>query len=142
MIELQPGETVDITIRGARVAYTIDNIDKQTTSTFKIGVYDNQDRYLTIPPNDLPNVDVRRVTPADGEPQPGDIWRDATGERYFAYGQRNNGVAFCSVIEGNFRSWQHLHAGSCGPITLEYRPEPPAELVAAAVLTPDTEVLS
>ena len=141
MIELlQPGEHVDITIRGARVSHRLRIGDRSRETTFIIGTDGGADQYLTLP--DHPNVSVERRVPADGEPQPGDIWRDTTGERYFAYGDSNGGVAFCSAIKGYTRSWTHLHAGLCGPITLEYRPEPPAELVAAAVLTPDTEVLS
>lgn len=79
----QPGEIVDITIRGARVL-------KLTNPTGRILSVEYQD---PNPPEDgtcraslimdSPAITVERVAPAEWPPQIGDLWRDSYGNLWF-----------------------------------------------------------
>lgn len=106
------GEVVDLHIT-ARVGHGHDGF-----ATFIVG----ESEYIRLRDGD-PAVAIRRRTPADGVPEPGDLWRDIRGNRYFATG----GDVVCFVAQvptaGRFlHPWEEIHAGPNGPITLEYRP--------------------
>ncbi|MET8985934.1 phiSA1p31-related protein [Nonomuraea wenchangensis] len=76
------GEIVDITIR-ARVEEVChhgfaDGHELKFTYTAPSGTpFGNGVVY------DAPSVTIVRVTPADGEPQPGDLWKDRDGQTWF-----------------------------------------------------------
>lgn len=80
-----------------------------------------------------PSVQIERLTPADGEPQPGEIWVDQTGGEWYATGCSELGVVMCAP-DGNREIWTFLHQGEAtGPIR-RVRPapdEPPAALADA-----------
>jgi hypothetical protein len=138
--DLQPGEAVDVTIRGAVFAYA-----DPFGATFHYpgrgpdgGV---KDRYVTV---DLADgtVRVERAIPADGEPQPGDLWRGGEGHLYAAVRKDlHPDPGLVNVSTGTaFTSWRHVHAHPLlGPIALDHRPvvDPSLAQVAAAALTPD-----
>lgn len=120
----QHGEIVDITIRGARV---------DTCS--------HRGLFVTIPGADhsisLPTdtdgmpvdaIDVTVTQPADGPARPGDIWRNASGVRWFAYKELQFGDPVLRLTSGELRDY--TLTGICevfGAPVLEYRvPEPVA----------------
>lgn len=68
---------------------------------------------------DCPDVQIERLAPADGEPQPGQLWADATGEERYAY-QRNGAVSLLDE-RGVGVPWQSVHRDpQLGPITRVY----------------------
>lgn len=122
--DLQTGETVDIHITGAVVAFTIDG-----KTSFRVGepgaVEDHRD-FVSLHV-DWPCVRIERGTPVDGEPQRGDLWRDAAGALYFAGTRGDDDLVFYGAEVRDSRlcwRWPDVHTGPNGPITLEYRPEP------------------
>jgi hypothetical protein len=62
-------------------------------------------------------IRFERVTPADGEPQPGEIWADQIGELYFAC-TRNGKVMLVSLepSPSYHLNWEDMHRGPTGPI--------------------------
>lgn len=74
MSAYQPGEIVDITIRGARVGHLAAN---GFLNVFVDGVP------LTVDLVDA--VTVERRAPAEWPPRPGDLWRDRNGDLWFAF---------------------------------------------------------
>lgn len=124
--EYRAGETVDVTIRCAQVAF------EPVGGRLTLIVGKNEaghDRYVDLP---LDALDARRVTPADGVPQPGDLWVDAVGSLYFATGRRLAGfdrVQLCAEDGGSqaYVDWGSIHAGPTGPISLHYRRDPAPE---------------
>lgn len=65
-IELQPGEVVDITIKGARIAAITDThlyAESGNGETVRVS-------------HSMSGVSVERVAPAEWPPQPGDVWRE------------------------------------------------------------------
>lgn len=82
------GEYVDITARNVKVVNTFQDTPLNTTTrtvlVFKLPGEDTErDRSYTVPI--YGDVTVERVAPAEWPPQPGDLWRDAGGELWFAY---------------------------------------------------------
>lgn len=136
------GETVDVTIRGAKVI----SIGASKKPTLLLALQEEGHDVIAVPLESL-TVTVKRVTPADGVPQVGDLWRDAEGALYFAATRGDaKAIYFFSAEEHKYGNdsldWAALHAGPYGPIQLEFRPkwlqyESDPALVAAAVLQPD-----
>lgn len=90
MSTFQPGEIVDITIKGARVEHvTTEGFDGDATKVAQVVVYDADGRpyYITFPPS-WDTVAVERRAPAEWPPRAGDLWRDRAGEVWFAFRDR------------------------------------------------------
>lgn len=76
----EPGEVVDVHIKGARVV------------RYETPDYDPDCLVVTLPngadetrlPMPSWNVTVERAAPPEWPPQPGDVWRDPTGVKWFA----------------------------------------------------------
>lgn len=134
MTTYQWNETVDIAIRGARVDHHADGELWIQVPGAKAG--------SLVPLTDA--VSVTTVQPADGPAQPGDIWRDKTGRRWFAYDvDTTYDGRQVKLTNGHMqpRYMKELCA-DYAPLTLEYRapvveqPDPltidePAERVVA-----------
>lgn len=77
-----------------------------------------------------PDVTVDRQVPADGEPQPGDLWTDVHGQRWFAiedwHEDQPPRVRLCGESPyGMGANEDPVKVNQrCGPLTLVYRPEP------------------
>lgn len=69
-----------------------------------------------------PGVTVHRVTPADGEPKPGQVWADRHGSEWFAVDGRRTGYGHEAVLvgqDGRQHRWQDLHTDDTyGPLAL------------------------
>jgi hypothetical protein len=139
-LALEPGEVVDLTIR-ASVSY----LDDDGSATFHFPRSEGDvDHYLKVHLAN-PNVTVSRSIPADGQPQPGDLWRDRHGKLYAAVMPSSEleetelGVLLKPVDgRGRYAPWEVIHADRLlGPIALEHRPRPTPAQVAEAALTPD-----
>ncbi|WP_242890163.1 hypothetical protein [Actinomadura litoris] len=92
MSEYQPGEIVDIHIKGARVVNSFGtsrgNVDGliQDTGTVLVFAMDGalyKDTSHTVNMGD-PGVTVERVAPAEWPPRPRDVWGTDDGGRWFA----------------------------------------------------------
>lgn len=118
---LQPGEAVDIHLRGARVSWTHNG---ETTFELPTETDNVRSRYLHLYLDDLApdTVSVHRRIPVDGAPQPGDVWADALGNDYWARAAKENSVWLVNR-SGHAEPWLQVHTGGAGPITLEYRPD-------------------
>jgi hypothetical protein len=85
--------------------------------------------HLDLPLADPAPLSVRRLVPADGEPQPGQIWADRHGGEWFVTLDHRSAEAYCFLRapDGRARDWSDLHSGPDGPISL-VRPaaQPPA----------------
>lgn len=75
MTDYQPGEIVEITIRGARV----DRLDSAKNQRFMVG--DDDELWLALPLSEA--VTIERFAPAEWPPQPGDVWLDRDGNPWF-----------------------------------------------------------
>lgn len=77
----QPGEIVDITIKGARVEEpTDDQGNLEFTYSGDEGLVSFEG--VVVPLADA--VTVERVAPAEWPPRPGDLWRDRDGDAWYA----------------------------------------------------------
>lgn len=134
-IALDTDETVDLLISGARVSY----LDTGGVTSFQLPADGPGPKYLALN-LDHPAVTVTRAVPADGEPKPGDLWRDRHGMLYAAlvaggepWAAGHEGYLFLTPVlaDGRVGKWRDIHADpQLGPITLEYRP---AAAAAAAI---------
>ncbi|HXG03238.1 MAG TPA: hypothetical protein VNO23_07515 [Candidatus Binatia bacterium] len=103
----QPGETVRVLIEG-RVSPT-------STSTTTIAVEHGDS--LTVLDTTDPTVSVSRLEPADGRPQPGEMWADAMDNEYFAVGGWSDVGPNLYGSDGTHYSWYELHRHpELGPI--------------------------
>lgn len=114
------GEIVDVTVVGLRVL-AHDKfgllVERRDGSTFSVQL-DEQ----TV---------VTRVIPAEGEPEPGDVWRDVNETVWLAFEDfdevSGSLTLMCSQDPHRFgsemepRRVNHLY----GPLELVYRPDPP-----------------
>lgn len=83
------------------------------------GTYD-----VTVP---LGAATIERLTPAGGEPQPGEIWRDAAGVDRYACGAPRRDEIHLTSPDGTTRHWRSVHRDpQLGPITRVY-PLPDAD---------------
>ncbi|HEY9476523.1 MAG TPA: hypothetical protein VIS06_22075 [Mycobacteriales bacterium] len=123
MATFQPGEIVDITIKGARVeSHDGDGMIVNLGGTARI----------TIPvvlPSDSATVTVEGVAPAEWPPQPGDLWRSADGRVWFAADRADYNYDSADQIVmisegawryGDDRTPQDLNRNA-GPLTLVRR---------------------
>ncbi|MEV7011584.1 hypothetical protein [Streptosporangium sp. NPDC051022] len=116
------GERVRVIVEGA-VAHVTDGEELypgELTIALEnpAGLYD-----VTVP---LDAVTVERLVPAEGEPQPGDIWKDSLGVERFAYLDSPNGEILLQDADGVVNLWRHFHI-EYGPLTKVYRPKPAEE---------------
>lgn len=119
--DFQPGELVDIIIRGARVVQLARpgylRVDLDTGPQLAIMA-------------DHPAVTVERVAPAEWPPRPGDVWRDRDGSPWFAatvIERGGNAVVRMLSGLGHEPSYQYpaTFVQRSGPLTLVHRePEP------------------
>ncbi len=123
MSTYQPGEIVDVTIRGARIMEPRPGLDHILTLAYaqaEPGVWATIS--LTRPADDT--VTIERVAPAEWPPQPGDLWRDRVGELWFVHhaphqpkgplwGRTTGGARWTDIAE-----WL---AKDNGPLTLVHR---------------------
>lgn len=130
---LQSGETVDITITGAKVAY----VDKKGRPQFAFNRPSPEEEWPQFPAAE--RVSITRSLPVDGEPRPGDVWTDRDGERLFAWERhpKDAGGVWLMSAGGRSLHWRDWHRGETGPIELYERPKPSAAVAAAAALAPD-----
>jgi hypothetical protein len=86
--DFQPGEIVDITIKGVRVEW-VNSTDMNVWATDEVdtdtGV--NLGERITIS-HVAPNITVTRVAPVDWPPRVDDLWRDSLGNVWFATAAR------------------------------------------------------
>ncbi|MEV4454474.1 hypothetical protein [Microbispora sp. NPDC049633] len=66
-------------------------------------------------------VTITPVLPAAGEPKPGQIWTNAEGRRWIAYGKKDN-PGLMDIETAQFRAIHEVHRES-GPIWPVYTPE-------------------
>ena len=113
---LQYGEVVDIHITGARAKTGMPD----GTVLFEVG-----EKLITLAPTGT--VSITRSVPADGEPQPGDLWSDQLGARFAAVNRDGNTrLVEIAPTDRLYWSWQEVHTGPTGPIRLVHRsPEVP-----------------
>lgn len=110
--ELQLHERVTLTIDDAIVT---DPLTSDGRVGFRIGPFGaiGHGIYLDLPANH-PQVTLTRGAPADGEPQPGEIWTNASGMLLFAHLWMG---AVHLMGEGSFGGpWADIHRGPMGPI--------------------------
>jgi hypothetical protein len=97
-------------------------------------------------PREAPDSQVwaLRVEPADGPPQPGELWADANGAEYYATSRTWDDaqgaatpVIYLVRATGQAEPWQQIHQGHRGPLWLVRCARPQVPPVAAAALTPD-----
>ena len=98
MSAFQPGEIVDVQIKGGIVDHSGD------PGHLRVSLPDRwSDIILEFPLR--PGVTVERVAPANWPPQPGDVWREGDGTEYFAYRRRDGIVlvnAFGDEIDADY----------------------------------------
>lgn len=68
----QPGEIVDISIKGVRIS---------DTSHIRVAIQDESGEVWVLPPQ----AAITRIAPAEWPPRPGDLWRDKHGELWFIH---------------------------------------------------------
>ena len=114
MSTFQPGETVDITIKGARV-------HRETAGPgFCVFVMDGGCHTIFI---DSANVTVERVAPAEWPPRPGDLWQEVDGALWFAQSLGGSQMAFIPArVRGALDSSLPAYVlETFGPLTLVHR---------------------
>lgn len=113
----QIGEKVDAHIPGLTVMNF--DIDPHGNVTW---VYLSYDRDTVKVDLALPfgtGIRFERITPADGEPQPGELWADQVETLYVARKYHPAGVRLVNVDKpGSIpaESWESVHGGPLGPI--------------------------
>lgn len=62
-------------------------------------------------------VSVARVAPADGVPQPGELWADQLGTEWFAVSERGGYGVCLHAVDGRAHPWREIHSHvHLGPI--------------------------
>lgn len=117
---LVPGETVDVTIRGAVVLPGEDcGLVPMAVGNWRATINMR-----------APGVTAKRKVPADGEPCAGEIWADRFDARYFARaGSAGNAVLVPAEGPYTQTHWETLHGAAEGPIR---RVWPESTMVAPA----------
>src|SRR5262245_42615475 len=120
MTDLHPGEVVDLHLSRLIVSHFFDGAASFVLPHAEGEGDERRVKFLTLYLADLPPdaVTVHRLVPVDGEPRAGDVWRNARGEEFFVLA---NGTV--ADIDGTGLSWQEIHNGPDGPISLVYRPD-------------------
>ena len=100
--KFQPGDIVEVTIRGR-----FERVDDVGLADVLAGNWRARGHLRNE------QVVVQRVTPAEGEPEPGDLWRDGKGELYFARKERGVGVVLVDtdiIASGkHYHQWREVH---------------------------------
>lgn len=122
MADFQIGEVVDVTIKGARVSSTYglswNDEDMGTMLVFRTCEHTTcQAGMVNIGD---PGVTVERVAPAEWPPQKADLWRDRSGDLWFAV---DDGEVWLTS-DGYEREISDWVRSNYGPLTLVYREEP------------------
>lgn len=117
MTTWQPGEVVNITIKGARVCEVSGPVSGPRLQ-LKVGTND-----LYIAPGLTPLITVERVWPAgSGAPQVGDVWVGRSGTRYAAIEAPGADEPFLmAFVVGNPLRTSAQIAAHDGPLTLAWR---------------------
>lgn len=118
----QPGEHVRVTID----TY-VDSISTSGTDiTFR-----HDDRFIALDTTH-PGVGITRVAPADGRPQPGEIWADKHGTEWYAAfcaGRGRESMVYLYAPDGRAYYWPDVHTDDqLGPIR-RVRPATPVPAV-------------
>ena len=123
----QQGEKVRVIVEGPVVDVLASGVELTVALETPNASYE-----VTVPTS---HVTIERLAPAGGEPQPGEIWRDAAGVDRYACGDPRSGETWLTGHDGTRRHWQSVHRDpQLGPITRVY-PLP----VPAAVPQPGPE---
>jgi len=123
MSNYQPGEIVDITIRGARILPP-----SYPGAPLRVAYHEvspGVQSTITIPYADSDAVTVERVTPAQWPPRPGDLWRDSAGRVWFGAGYEDLGDMRVLLVSQDQYSLgsdlpDHINQEH-GPMTLVHR---------------------
>lgn len=120
--EYRSGEIVNITIRGVRINAGYEDGHISVRHPDVAGL----DLWLAAT---HPAVRIARVVPADGEPQPGEVWADTAGATYFArlHPAAVPWVELLPSAGGPSVEWLVAHNGPSGPIERRWRPDPPPD---------------
>lgn len=116
--EFTAGELVDVVIKGARVqAFNAG----YTTLAPKAGAH------ITIETGSA-GVEITRMAPKEWPPQPGDVWEDRNGKRWFAGATDEASTIWMHPAEVGVGGYDHDILAERGPLTLASRrgwsPEP------------------
>jgi hypothetical protein len=109
----QPGEIVDVFIGGTAVGY-----GGRNSHVFEVRDSFGERAFVHVP-FDAAGLSITRSVPADGTPQPGEVWITQPGVRLFAY---ENGTAanrstwLMDPTTGTSKRWHEVHTGDAGPI--------------------------
>lgn len=119
----QPGEIISVSLESLRV---IEADERQIT--VEVGA----DTRLSIPRYAL--MKIERIAPADGSPQPGDVWLDRNGFCWHAvqvgWGETSE-IRLISATGGGDTCEVSQVLNRYGPLTLAYRHERADEEVSA-----------
>jgi hypothetical protein len=107
-VKLQPGEIVDITIKGVRM---VDDTHVHVT------IADEHGHHYPMPPQ----AAIERVVPAAWPPRPGDLWRDRNGGLFFVMANLN-GSPLMNGMDGGRHGHEYVLA-NYGPLSLVHREE-------------------
>jgi len=115
--QYMPGEEVSINLTGKVFVHDAQGLILHRTGG---GTY-------AVPVED---VEITRLTPADGIPKPGELWRDNLDQDWFCYTPDY-------LIDANDQRcmWTDLNE-SAGPLTLVYRPGPAVDHIAEPAASP------
>lgn len=117
--QFQPGEIVDVTIKGVRIA------PLATGEIRNIRIVDGEGHKFAVPPQAM----IARIAPAEWPPQVRDLWQDGAGDLWFAfedYDQENDSFVNlrCSVAKST-QGWgptiDYYVNDEHGPMTLVRR---------------------
>jgi len=111
--DFQPGEIVDLTIKGVCIA--------RPRSATSVTIVDEHGITYQMPPQ----ASVERIAPAEWPPQPGDLWRDRDGSVWLACRVGNGDVSIITMIcaDGVADRAHEQVLARLGPLTLVYREE-------------------
>lgn len=116
--DYRDNESVDITIR-ATVRGVFDD-EGEPVIAFEYQAPGRDDVFANLTLTDA--VTVKRITPAEGEPKPGDVWRDGEGCEWFAHSLSRSDYVTMRDSTGNDFTPARVNE-VWGPLTLVYRPE-------------------
>lgn len=115
MSEFQPGEIVNITIKGARIEEPTDEVGN-LEYTYPAGL----SRFEGVVVPLAESVTVERVAPAGWPPQPGDLWKDRDGTLWFAV--EDKGHQQVGLMCDSSQVWNPNEVGAnWSPLTLVHR---------------------
>ncbi|MER7206379.1 hypothetical protein ABT340_04870 [Streptosporangium sp. NPDC000239] len=114
------GERVRVIVEGliTHIAPTCDAFPEELTVDLEhsAGPYG-----VTVP---LDTARIERLVPADGVPQPGEIWRDRHGRTWFAHENSPNADIALRSTDGTCHLWRSANM-NYGPLVRTYPPSTP-----------------